>query len=91
MVNVEVLFYPKDKPVFHHKFMLPEGSTVLEALNVSGVLKEYPEVNRLTFGIFSKSALPETILQDGDRVEVYQPLQVTPKDKRRALTRKKIF
>lgn len=61
------------------------GSTVLEAIKISDILKKYPEidlaVNRI--GIFSKLVRLENPVQDGDRIEIYRPLMIDPKERRR--------
>ena len=33
----------------------------------------------LEAGIFNRRCPPDTVLQDGDRVEIYRPLQIDPK------------
>jgi putative ubiquitin-RnfH superfamily antitoxin RatB of RatAB toxin-antitoxin module len=38
-------------------------------------------------GVFGEPATPETRLRDGDRVEVYRPLQIDPKEARRRRAR----
>lgn len=65
---------------------LPEGSTVMQAVEASGLLQKYPEidpggVNKL--GVFAKLAKPDTVLRDRDRVEIYRPLIADPKEVRR--------
>ena len=57
---------------------LPEGSTVQDALLKSGV-----KFNPRFLGVFGEPATPETRLRDGDRVEVYRPLKIDPKEARR--------
>ena len=56
---------------------LPDGATVLDALLKAGLGKEN------SVGIFGEPATLETRLRDGDRVEVYRPLQIDPKEARR--------
>jgi putative ubiquitin-RnfH superfamily antitoxin RatB of RatAB toxin-antitoxin module len=56
---------------------LPEGATVRDALMKAGFNDERP------VGIFGEPATPETKLADGDRVEVYRPLKIDPKEARR--------
>ncbi len=65
---------------------LPEGSTVMQAVEASGLLQKYPEidpggVNKL--GVFAKLAKADTVLRDRDRVEIYRPLIADPKEIRR--------
>ncbi|HTV86959.1 MAG TPA: RnfH family protein [Dyella sp.] len=64
---------------------LPAGSRVAEAVERSGILKEMPEVvyDRARLGIFSRRVEPDEVLRDGDRVEIYRPLTLDPKDARR--------
>jgi putative ubiquitin-RnfH superfamily antitoxin RatB of RatAB toxin-antitoxin module len=61
---------------------MPEGATVREAVETSGLLLKYPEIElgeRNKLGIYSKPARPDTILRDRDRVEIYRPLIADPK------------
>jgi putative ubiquitin-RnfH superfamily antitoxin RatB of RatAB toxin-antitoxin module len=60
---------------------LPDGATVRDALAASGVLGNQ-------VGIFGKRVTMDTRLADGDRVEVYRPLLVDPKEARRRRARR---
>jgi uncharacterized protein len=65
---------------------LPEGSTALQALEASGLLQKYPEIepgglNKL--GVFAKLVKADAVLRDRDRVEIYRPLIADPKEVRR--------
>jgi len=64
---------------------LPAGSSALEAVEQSGILLEMPgmafDPSRL--GIFSRRVPADEPVQDGDRVEIYRPLVLDPKDARR--------
>ena len=64
---------------------LEVGATVEEAIQASGVLQLFAEIDlaELSVGIFSKRAKLSDNLRDGDRVEIYRPLQVDPKEARR--------
>jgi uncharacterized protein len=68
---------------------LPAGSTVIQAVKQSGILQELPEVDfdPSRLGIFSRRVAPDDVLQDGDRVEIYRPLTLDPKDARRRRAR----
>ncbi len=61
------------------------GATVAGTIEASGILREFPEidlaVNRV--GIFGQLARLDELVQDGDRVEIYRPLQADPKEARR--------
>jgi len=60
---------------------LPEGATVRDALLAAGMTAE-------KVGIFGKLVKLETRLADGDRVEIYRPLAVDPKEARRRRARR---
>jgi putative ubiquitin-RnfH superfamily antitoxin RatB of RatAB toxin-antitoxin module len=64
---------------------LPAGSTLQQALEASGLLAKYPEIDlaKNKFGIYSKIAKLDTILRDRDRVEIYRPLIADPKEVRK--------
>ena len=61
------------------------GTSVKGAIEGSGILKKHPEidfaVNRV--GIFSTPVALEKATQEGDRIEIYRPLMVDPKERRR--------
>ena len=61
------------------------GITVEEAINQSGIMKEFPEINLSVnkVGVFGKAASLKTALHQGDRVEIYRPLIADPKEARK--------
>ena len=61
------------------------GTTVGEAINQSGILKQFPEINLglNKVGIFGKLARTDTVLSNRDRVEIYRALIADPKEARR--------
>jgi len=91
-INIEVA-YATPETQFLVSLDLPTPVTVGEAIRQSGVLKAFPELqlDSISVGIFSKASDLEAELSAGDRVEIYRPLQVDPKEARRlrALARKK--
>lgn len=64
---------------------LPAGSTVRQAVEQSGVLEQYPDIDLAVnlVGIYGKKKTLDTVLRQHDRVEVYRPLQADPKEARR--------
>lgn len=64
---------------------LPPGATVRQALHASGLEARYPEVVAAPAGagVWGKLCPWDTVLRDGDRVEIYRPLQIDPKEARR--------
>lgn len=57
-----------------------EDATVQQAIEQSGILKKFPEVNvaNCTVGIFGKVAELDAALKPGDRVEIYRPITADP-------------
>lgn len=64
---------------------LPEGVTIRRALELSGLLDRHPDIDRdaLAVGVFGRTADADTVLKNGDRVEIYRPLVADPKQARR--------
>jgi uncharacterized protein len=64
---------------------LAKGASVLDAVLASGLLERYPEIDlpRYKLGIYGKVVAPGALLADGDRVEIYRPLVLDPKEARR--------
>ncbi len=64
---------------------MEESGTVNEAIQRSGVLAAFPgiDLQRAKVGIFGRLVSLGTRVQDGDRVEIYRPLIVEPKQGRR--------
>ena len=58
-----------------------QGTTALEAIKASGVLGHFTdlEADTLSIGIYALPAKLLTVLQQGDRVEIYRSLLVDPK------------
>jgi len=68
-----------------------EGTTVGEAVARSGIADRFPEVDldRNKVGIFGRLVDPRTPLRPQDRVEIYRPLTVDPKESRRRRAKKR--
>jgi uncharacterized protein len=87
-VAVEVVCATAERQLLR-RLVLPAGSTVIQAVEQSGILQEMPEVDfdPSRLGIFSRRVEPDDVLQDGDRVEIYRSLTLDPKDARRRRAR----
>ncbi len=84
LIRVQVC-YALPQECFSADLSLPEGATLLQAVRESGVLQRHPEIdlNTQKIGIFGKIKPADTLLRDGDRVEIYRPLQADPMETRR--------
>ena len=64
---------------------VPVGACIADAIRESGIAAQVPALASGNFkvGIFSRLVTPETLLADGDRVEIYRDLIADPKEVRR--------
>ncbi|SOC07811.1 RnfH family protein [Rhodobacter maris] len=55
---------------------VPEGATAQDAIDRSGLLDQFPEINleEMKIGVFGQICKPERELKEGDRVEIYRPI-----------------
>ncbi|MEI8162009.1 MAG: RnfH family protein [Betaproteobacteria bacterium] len=83
-IQVEVVYARPERQEVA-SLSLPAGSTVGQAIEASGLLARYPEIDLASnkLGIYAKLARPDTALRDRDRVEIYRPLLADPKEARK--------
>lgn len=63
------------------------GTTALEAVRQSAIEQEFPGLvvdEASALGIFGQAVKATQVLENGDRVEIYRPLLIDPKEVRRA-------
>lgn len=83
-IKVEVVYALPHKQVLL-SVELAAGSTVMDAIEQSGIRSRFSdlEIDSKSLGVFSQRARPDRVLENGDRVEIYRPLLVGPKEARR--------
>ena len=91
LITVEVAYaLPQQQVII--SIEVKAGTTALEAIQYSGLLRDYPELSlkNCRIGVFGKVVSFDAVLQPLDRVEVYRPLIADPKQARRlrAVTKK---
>ena len=89
-IRVEVAYaHPRRQVIV--ELTVSKGCTAREAVDLSGIAGQFPELSgqQLALGIFSRPLngvelpLPEVyVLEAGDRVEIYRPLMMDPKQAR---------
>jgi putative ubiquitin-RnfH superfamily antitoxin RatB of RatAB toxin-antitoxin module len=86
-----VVSYATPCEEFIHPMRVAPGTTIGQAVEASGVLARFPEINLVTqpVGIYGKKKTLETVLRERDRIEIYRPLVADPKDSRRRRAAKK--
>ena len=72
--------YDNGKKQVWLKLDVPEGSTVRDVIELSGLLNMFPEIDlgKQKVGIFGKVAKLDAIVQEGNRIEVYRPITADP-------------
>lgn len=85
-ITVEVAYALPDRQRII-RLTVPEGTSMLDAVNLSHIVEHFPglDVAGSPMGIFGKTvaAPAQRVLLDGDRVEIYRPLLVDPKEVRK--------
>jgi putative ubiquitin-RnfH superfamily antitoxin RatB of RatAB toxin-antitoxin module len=83
-MQVEVVFALPDRQHLE-SLELAESSTVADAIESSGLAEAFPgiDLGELQAGLWGKPVEWTHSLRDGDRVELYRPLLVDPREARR--------
>ena len=60
---------------------MPEGATVQQAIDKSGILSQFPEIDlaQQKVGIQGKITALDAPVEDGARIEIYRPITADPK------------
>jgi putative ubiquitin-RnfH superfamily antitoxin RatB of RatAB toxin-antitoxin module len=89
-IKIEVVYALPGHQVMR-ELRLPGGTTVKEAVERSGIIDLYPDIDfsRNKLGIFGKLVDPDRTLHAEDRVEIYRPLARDPKEIRRERARRR--
>ena len=83
-ITVEVAYALPERQLIL-ELSVASGTTLEQAIRASGILDQFPEIDlaRNKVGVFGKPGSPDTVLQGGDRVEIYRPLIADPKEIRK--------
>jgi len=89
LMKVEVAYAAKEQQQVL-ALEVEEGSSIGAVIKLSGMLELFPEIHleHQKVGVFSKLVSLDAIVQAGDRIEIYRPLTIDPKDARRAKAEK---
>lgn len=88
-MDVEVCRAEPDR-VTRVRLQLPDGANVGDAVARSGLAAASGVDAASGYAVFGRRATPETLLHDGDRVELLRPLKADPKEARRRRADKKL-
>lgn len=84
-IQVSVVYSPASRDVHEITLRLAPSSTVLQAVQASGLLQLFPSIDQQTtaVGVWGRKASLNQTLRENDRVEIYRSLTVDPKVARR--------
>ena len=84
-ITVTVAFSPRAGVVDEVSVSLRVGSTWADALQSSGLQQRHPthDLAQLPLGVWGALREAHDVLREADRVELYRPLEVDPKEARR--------
>jgi len=85
LLHLSVVYASKARAVHEITLLTSPPCSVLQALQQSGMLLRYPEIDNheALIGVWGHRAKLEQHLRDHDRIEIYRPLRVDPKVARR--------
>jgi putative ubiquitin-RnfH superfamily antitoxin RatB of RatAB toxin-antitoxin module len=84
LIDVEVAYAQPDCQVIV-ALRVPEGTSAEDAVRRSGLMRRFPGIDPAVndLGVFGRRVSPRAPLSAGDRVEIYRPLVIDPKEARR--------
>jgi putative ubiquitin-RnfH superfamily antitoxin RatB of RatAB toxin-antitoxin module len=87
-ISVEVVYADSQQQLLV-AMQVPENCTVETVIQQSEILKQFPEIDLAVnhVGIFSRLVTLNTVVEEGDRIEIYRPLLIDPKQARRQRAR----
>ncbi|MGR9045258.1 MAG: RnfH family protein [Gammaproteobacteria bacterium] len=83
-MNVGVCYAEADRQLWM-RLDVPEGSNVQKAIELSGILQQFPEIDldQQKVGIFGKITKLDAVVNEGDRIEIYRQITADPKQVKR--------
>lgn len=83
-ITIEIVYaLPEEQTLL--SFTVPEGTTLDQAIGLSGIQAHYPDLDLSTLkaGLFGKITPRTVIMREKDRIELYRPLIADPKEVRK--------
>jgi uncharacterized protein len=84
--EVEIVFALSDLQLLE-TVLVTAGETVLDVVTKSGLHETFPEydIDGLAVGIWGREVQRDQVVKENDRIEIYRPLQLDPREARRRL------
>jgi len=83
-MQVEVVFALATRQVLL-TVHVSEGATVADAVSASGIARQFPgvDLDALQAGIWGQPVDRDRVVSEGERVELFRPLEMDPREARR--------
>ncbi|MDD2864077.1 MAG: RnfH family protein [Methylococcaceae bacterium] len=83
-MNIGVCYAEAERQLWV-RLEVPDESTIQEAIELSGVLKQYPQIDLTTqkVGVYGKLAKLDAPIREGDRIEIYRKITADPQQVQR--------
>ena len=83
-MNIGVCYAEAERQLWV-RLEVPDDSTIQEAIELSGVLKQYPQIDLTTqkVGVYGKLAKLDAPIREGDRIEIYRKITADPQQVQR--------
>ena len=83
-MNIEIVYALPDRQVLL-SLDVTDGATVADVIAGSGLAQRFPDVDfgSLQTGVWGRPVERDRRVREGDRVELYRPLEIDPKEARR--------
>jgi putative ubiquitin-RnfH superfamily antitoxin RatB of RatAB toxin-antitoxin module len=90
-ISIEITYALPDKQTLL-SLSVPANTTVVEAIEQSGIGKLHADIDLSInkVGIWYKTTKLDTVLKEGDRIEIYRPLIADPKEVRKKRAQKAV-
>lgn len=90
-MRIDIIYIDDNQNIFHESIEVEEQCSVKEAIMASSLLEQDDRlsIDALSVGIFSQKVSLSHSLREGERIEIYRDLTISPMDKRRLLASKR--
>lgn len=84
--EVEIVFALPEQQLLR-SVVVTSGATVADVISMSGLVASFPvfELDALSVGIWGREVERNHQVAEGDRIELYRPLELDPREARRRL------
>jgi putative ubiquitin-RnfH superfamily antitoxin RatB of RatAB toxin-antitoxin module len=85
-LKIEVVFALPEKQSLQ-TVLVESGASVADVIAKSGLAGKFPDhpLSEMTVGIWGREVEKERLVKAGDRIEIYRPLEMDPREARRQL------